>query len=92
MMLCSLADLPTRLYLAVLAWKSAGSMDVRTYFSEYGHTVSRKYGNRDVNKCKFVASEAVRRSLMEGYRSLKLPFVDICIFQAISGAEVYGRS
>ena len=77
-------DLPTHPYLTVLVWKSAGSMDVRPYFSEYGHRVSRKYGNHDVNECKFVASEASRR--------WELSFVDICIFQAISGIEVSGLS
>ena len=47
---------------------------------------SRKYGNRDVNECKFFASEAYRWALTE------LSFVYICIFQAISRAEVYGQS
>ena len=34
------ADLPSRPYLTVLVRKSAGSMDVRPYFSKYGHRVS----------------------------------------------------
>ena len=42
---------------------------------------SRKYRNRDVNKCKFVAS-------MNG----KLLFLEICIFQAISRPEVSSQS
>ena len=55
MFLGLLAGLPTRPYLPVLVWKSAGSTEVRPYFSKYG--VSRKYGNCDVNECEFVASE-----------------------------------
>ena len=47
---------------------------------------SRRYGNRDVNERKFVASEANCSALTE------FPFVDICIFKAISGADVYGQS
>ena len=47
-------------YLTVLERKLAGSMDVHPYFSKYGHRVSRKYGNRNVNECKFVASEVER--------------------------------
>ena len=43
------ADLPTRLYLPVLVRKLVGSMEVCSYFSKYGHRVSRKYRNRDVN-------------------------------------------
>ena len=77
------ADLPTHLYLTILVRKSASSTDVRPYFSNYGHRVSRKYGNHDVNKCEFVASKADGRALIG-----ELSFIDICIFQAISGAEV----
>ena len=66
----SFADLPTRLYLIVLEWKSAGSMDVHLYYSKCLHRVSRKYGNGYVNKCQFVASEADCRVLMGSYRSL----------------------
>ena len=51
-------DLPTRPYLTVLAWKSADSTDVRPYFSKCGHSVSRKYRNRDVNEFLSVASIA----------------------------------
>ena len=40
---------------------------MRPYFSKYGHRVSRKYGNRDVNKCEFVASEADGRALIGSY-------------------------
>ena len=54
------ADLPTRPYLAVLVLKSAGSMDVSTYFSKYGQRVSRKYRNRDMNEGEFVASKVHR--------------------------------
>ena len=85
-LLMLLADLSTRPYLPVLVRKSAGSTDVRSYFSKYRHRVSRKYRNRDVNECEFVANEADHRPLME------LSFVVICIFQVISGTEVYGRS
>ena len=54
------SDLPTRPHLTVLVRKSAGGTDVHPYFSKYGHRVSRKYGNCDVNECKFVAIEADR--------------------------------
>ena len=65
-----IADLPTDPYLTVLVRKSAGCTDVRLYFSKYGHRVSRKYGNGDVNECKFVSNKADRKSLMGSYRSL----------------------
>ena len=81
---CVCADLPAHPYLTVLVRKSAGSADVRLYFSNYGQRGSRKYGNRDVNECKFIASEADRSAVME------LSFIDICLFQAIPGTEVYG--
>ena len=68
------ADLPARPYLAVLVRKLAGSTDVRPYFSKYRHRVSRKYGNCDVNECKFVASQADGRALMGSYRSLTLAY------------------
>ena len=74
--LVGLADQPTRPYLPVLVQKLAGSTDVHPYFSKCGHRVSRKYGNRYMN------NESVDGDLS---------FVDICIFQAISGAEVYSR-
>ena len=64
------SDLPTCPYLMVLVRKSASSMDIRPYFSKYGHGVSRKYGNGIVNECKFVACEADRRALIGGYHSL----------------------
>ena len=70
----SISDLPTHLYLLVLVWKLAGSSDVRPYFSKYGHRVSRKYRNRDVNERDFVASEADRRALMGSYRSLTFAY------------------
>ena len=78
-----MADLPTHLYLTVLVRKLAGSTDVSPYFSKYGQRVSRKNGNLDMDECEFVAREADRRALME------LLFVDICIFRAISRAEIY---
>ena len=46
----SVSDLPTRLYLT-------GSTDEWAYFLKYGQRVSKKDGNRDVNKCKFVANK-----------------------------------
>ena len=55
--LCShLKDRPA--YLSILVQKWAGSTDVRLYFSKYGHRVSGKYRNGDMNKCEFFASEA----------------------------------
>ena len=51
-----LADLPTRLYLTVWVRKSVSNKNVWAYFSKYGQRVSRQYGNRDVNKCKFIAN------------------------------------
>ena len=50
--------------MTVLVRKLAGSTDVRSYFSKYGHSVSRKYGNRDENECEVVASKADHRVLM----------------------------
>ena len=55
-------------------------------FLKYGHRVSRKYGNCNMNESGCVASEVSRWALME------LLFVDICIFQAISGAKIYSCS
>ena len=82
------ANLPTRLYLSlyltVLVEKSPSGTDVHAYF--HRQRVSKKYGNRDVNELAFVASKAQRWVVTE------LSFIDICIFQAISGAEVYSRS
>ena len=68
------ADPPTHPYLIILVRKSAGNMDVRPYFSKYGHIVSRKYRNRDLNKCELVASEADRRVLMGSYCSLTFAY------------------
>ena len=70
----SRVDLPTHPYLTVLVRKSASSTDVRRYFSKYGHRVSRKYGNCDVNKCEFVSSEANRRALMGSYQLLTFAY------------------
>ena len=39
-----------------------------------------------MNECEFFANKVNRSALTE------LSFVDICIFQSISGAEVYRRS
>ena len=57
--------MPTHLYLAVFVGKSAGSMDVHTYFSKYGQRVSRKDGNHDLKECDLVASEVDRSVLVE---------------------------
>ena len=57
-------------YLSVFArigTEIGGSTDVQSYFSKYGYRVSRKFGNRDVNECEFVASEANHRALMGSY-------------------------
>ena len=43
---------------------------MRPYFSKYGHSVSRKHRNHDVNECKFVVRKADRRTLMGSYHSL----------------------
>ena len=72
--LLTVTDLPTRPCLPLLARKSAGSTDVHSYFSKYGHRVSRKYGNCDMNECEFVASEADRRALMGSYHSLTFAY------------------
>ena len=71
---CVCADLPNHPYLTILVRKSASSMDVRLYFSKYGHRVSRKYGNGDMNKCEFVASETDCRALMGSYSSLTFAY------------------
>ena len=55
----STADLPTRSYLPVLVRKSAGSTEVRLYFSKYGHRVSRKYGNHDVNDASLLPAKPI---------------------------------
>ena len=47
---------------------------MRLYFSKYGHRVSRKYGNHDVNECEFIASEGDRRVLMGSYRLLTFAY------------------
>ena len=60
--------------LAVLVRKSTGSTDVHPYFSKHGYRVSRKYGNRDENECKFVASDADYRALMWSYRSVTFAY------------------
>ena len=49
-------------------------MDVHPYFSKYGHRVARKYRNRNLNKCKFVASEADLRALIRSYHSLTFAY------------------
>ena len=49
-------------------------MDVCPYSSKYGHRVSRKYGNHNVNECESIASEADRRTLMGSYRSLTFAY------------------
>ena len=61
--------LPVRI-CPVLVRKSASSTDVRPHFSKYGHRVSRKCRNRDVNRCEFVATEADCRALSGSFRSL----------------------
>ena len=66
--------LPTCPYLTILVRKLAGSMDVCPYFSRYGHRVSRKYGNRDVDECELVASEADCRALLGSYRLLTFAY------------------
>ena len=44
-------------------------------FLNYGHTVSRKYGNRFVNECEFVASKADCRALIGRYHSLTFAYL-----------------
>ena len=73
-LLSSFTGLPTCLYLTVLVRKSASSTDVRLYFSKYRHSGSRKYRNRDVNACEFIASEADCRALVRRYRSLTFAY------------------
>ena len=85
-MIVSVSDLPPRPYLPVLVRKLAGSMEVRPYFLKYEHRVFKKYGNGNVNNASLLPGKPIVM------RSWELSFVDICIFQAISGAEVYGRS
>ena len=53
------ADLPICPYLPVLVWKLVGSMEVRLYFSKYGHRVSRKYGNCDVNDASLLPAKPI---------------------------------
>ena len=55
----NLVDLPARLYLTVLIRKSAGSPDVRPHFSKYGHRVSGKYRNRDVNDASLLLAKPI---------------------------------
>ena len=74
------SDLPTHPYLTVVVQKLAVSMDVHPYFSKYGHSF-QKVWNRDVIECEFVASKADCWALM------KLSFIYICVFQAISAAK-----
>ena len=62
------------LAFARISRKSAGSMDVRPYFSKYGHRVFGKYRNRNVNECDFVARKADHRALMGSYRSLTFAY------------------
>ena len=40
----------------------------------YAHIFQKKYGNPDVNKCVFVASEADCRALVRGYHSLTFAY------------------
>ena len=42
--------------------------------SQNTDTVSRKFGNRDMNKCKFVASEADHRVRIGSYGSLTFAY------------------
>ena len=44
------------------------------YISQNTDIVSRKYGNRDMNKCEFIASEVDRRALIGSYRSLTFAY------------------
>ena len=69
LLLIVISDLPTRPYLTVFVRKPASSSDVHAYFSKCRQRVSRKYGNHDVNECKFVASKVDCWVLME-YRLL----------------------
>ena len=77
-------DLPTHPYLTVLVRKLPGSTDVRPYFSKCRHSVSRKYGNRDMKDCEFIA-------IVERWWGIIVRW-HLHIFQAISGAEVYSWS
>ena len=52
----TITELPTRPYLV---WKSARRTDVRPYFSKYGHKVSRKYGNCDVNNASSLPAKPI---------------------------------
>ena len=76
--------LPAHPRLTIFVRKSAGSTDVRAYLSKY--EVSRKYRSHSMKECEFVASKVDCWALME------LSFLDICIFQTISGAKVKSRS
>ena len=69
-----LSDLPTWLYLPVLVQKSAGSTEARPYFAKYGHRVSRKYGNRDMNDGSLLPAKHDRRPLMGSYHSLTFAY------------------
>ena len=53
------SDLPTHPYLPVLIQKSAGSTEVRPHVSKYGHRVSRKYENRDVNDASCLPAKPI---------------------------------
>ena len=64
-------DLTARLYLTVLVCKSAGSTDVRAYFSIHRQRVCKKYGNWDVNELAFIASEVEH---LQSYRSLTFAY------------------
>ena len=77
---------PSILILTVFVRKLARSTDECVYFSKYGQRSSRKFRNHNMNKCKFVASQVNRWTLME------LLCLDICIFQAIPRGEVYSQS
>ena len=66
-------DLPAHLYLTILVQKSRWRYGCTPIFFKI-RTVSRKYRNWDVNKCKFVASKADHRPLMGSYRSLTFAY------------------
>ena len=52
-------DMLTCLYLPVLERKLASSTEVRPYFSKYGHRVSRKYRNRNMNDASLLSAKPI---------------------------------
>ena len=54
-----MTDLPTHPYLPVLVRKLAGSTEVRPYFLKYGHRVSKKYRNCDVNSVSLLPAKPI---------------------------------